>query len=152
MRQKSSQLNGKVLCWLATVDPQGRPNVSPKEVFAQVGLDSWAVANIASPGTVANIRTNPAVCLAVVDIFTQRGNKYRGTATIVESSDADFPDLARPLAAIAGTAFPIKSVILIRITETEDILAPSYWLCSETTTEASQTVAALKTYGVKPLE
>lgn len=38
-----------VLCWLATVDAQGQPNVSPKEVFALVGDNRLLIAPIVAP-------------------------------------------------------------------------------------------------------
>ncbi len=38
-----------VLCWLATVDPEGWPNVSPKEVWAIADEQHVVVAHIASP-------------------------------------------------------------------------------------------------------
>ena len=37
-----------VLCWLATVDADGQPNVSPKEVWAISDEQHVVVANIAS--------------------------------------------------------------------------------------------------------
>ena len=37
-----------VLCWLATVDAQGQPNVSPKEVWAIADDCHVVVAHIAS--------------------------------------------------------------------------------------------------------
>jgi predicted pyridoxine 5'-phosphate oxidase superfamily flavin-nucleotide-binding protein len=40
-----------VLCWLATADESGQPNVSPKEVFAVADDKHIVVANIASPGS-----------------------------------------------------------------------------------------------------
>ena len=36
-----------VLCWLATVDAKGQPNVSPKEVFALARENRWLMAHIA---------------------------------------------------------------------------------------------------------
>jgi ribosomal-protein-alanine N-acetyltransferase len=41
-----------VLCWLATVDGNGQPNVSPKEIFAVFDTEHLVVANIASPTSV----------------------------------------------------------------------------------------------------
>ncbi|MGP5019843.1 ANTAR domain-containing protein [Vreelandella alkaliphila] len=47
-----------VLCWLATSDENGQPNVSPKEVFAVADSQNIVVANIASPRSAKNIRAN----------------------------------------------------------------------------------------------
>jgi len=37
-----------VLCWLATVDAEGQPNVSPKEIWAIADDAHVVVANIAT--------------------------------------------------------------------------------------------------------
>ena len=62
-----------VLCWLATADAAGVPNVSPKEIFVPFGDDHLLIANIASPESVKNIRGNPHVCVSFVDVFVQKG-------------------------------------------------------------------------------
>ena len=79
-----------VLCWLATVDPDGWPNVSPKEIFCAYDAHTLLIANIASPGSRANVRRHPAVCVSFVDVFIQKGFKLKGIATVVESTDDPF--------------------------------------------------------------
>ncbi|UYG01261.1 pyridoxamine 5'-phosphate oxidase family protein [Halomonas sp. GD1P12] len=56
-------IDRSVLCWLATVDRDGDPNVSPKEVFAAYENDRLVIANIASAGSMRNILSNDAVCV-----------------------------------------------------------------------------------------
>ena len=136
-----------VLCWLATANADGVPNVSPKEVFAAHGDDCLLIANIASPESVRNIRTNPAVCASFVDVFVQKGYKLRGLAEVVVQSDPRYEELLVPLLEITKGAFPIHSVIAIKATEVLPIVAPSYRLIAGTT-ELSQVEAALRTYGV----
>lgn len=64
-----SLIEKSILCWLATADSEGMPNVSPKEIFTHHNEDYVLIANICSPGTVANIKFNPKVCLSFIDIF-----------------------------------------------------------------------------------
>lgn len=137
-----------VLCWLATVDADGQPNVTPKEVFAVADDDHLVIANIASPGSAANVAANPRVCVSFVDVFRQKGFKVVGLATDVAASDPAFGRLVAPLRAMAGDRYPIRSVIRVRATAVESIVAPSYWLFPTETTEASQERAALRAYGV----
>ena len=77
-----------VLCWLAMVDPEGWPNVSPKEVFCTYDARTLLIANIASPGGRVNVRWHSAVCLSLVDVFVQKGFKLKGIATVVEFTDS----------------------------------------------------------------
>lgn len=137
-----------VLCWLATVDSEGQPNVSPKEVWAIADDRHVVVANIASPVTARNIAQQPKVCLSFVDVLVQKGFKLLGTARAVLPDDADYRKWAAPLLAMTGDRFAVRSVLLISVQSAQPIEAPSYWLYPETTTEASQVEAAQRTYGV----
>jgi uncharacterized protein len=139
-----------VLCWLATVDAQGQPNVSPKEVWAITDDEHVAVAHIASPVSASNIAQQPQVCLSFVDVFVQKGFKLVGTAREVRANDPDFSAWAVPLLAMVGQRFTIQSVLVIRVTSVIPIVAPSYRFYPDETTEASQIASAMRSYGVQP--
>ena len=138
-----------VLCWLATTDRDGIPNCSPKEAFSYDGDRKIVIANIASPGSVRNIRDNPRVCVSFVNILTQRGFKVRGTATYLEAGDADYDTYLPVLSPIVGNAFPIKGVMVVTVTDAAPIIAPSYYMIPGTTVE-SQVAQSRKTYGLDP--
>ena len=138
-----------VLCWLATVDADGQPNVSPKEVWALVDDEHVVVAHIASPVSARNIALQPQVCLSFVDVFVQKGFKLKGFAHEVRAADPAFTRWAAPLQAMVGQRFVIQSVLLIRVTSVSPIMAPSYRFYPHETTEASQVASALCTYGVQ---
>lgn len=144
-----TDIGNSVLCWLATVDPEGTPNVTPKEIFSCYGDDRLVVADIASANTVRNIRTHSAVCASFVDVFRQRGFKIVGTATIVSPENADFPIIGIELLRKAGTAFPIRHIISIKIARISRIWAPSYMLFPDRA-EADRMRSAYDAYGVNP--
>ena len=73
-----------------------------------------------------------------------------GTARNVRRQDTEFSLWAAPLEALAGPRFPFHSVLVVRATAVESILAPSYRLYSAETTEQSQVASAMRAYGVKP--
>lgn len=137
-----------VLCWLATADAAGQPNVTPKEVFAVSDDEHLVIANIVSPGSAANVAANPKVCVSFVDVFVQKGFKVVGVAWDVAPADPSFARWVAPLRELTGDRFPIRSVFVVRATEVEAIVAPSYVLYPGETTEASQERAALRAYGV----
>jgi len=142
-----------VLCWLATVDVQGQPNVSPKEVWAIADDRHVVVANIASPVTARNIAQQAQqaqVCLSFVDVFVQKGFKLTGLASAVHANSPEFAKWAPPLQAMVGQRFTIHSVLVIEVQSAAAIVAPSYLFYPEDTTEASQLAAAMCTYGVRP--
>lgn len=141
-------IDESVLCWLATVNSDGVPNVAPKQVFAAYGSNELIIANIASPTSVHNIRVNPAVCVSFVHVFKQKGYKLLGRAELLTRSHHEFEARYQPLYAIAGETFPIASIIRVAVTAVEPIIAPRYKLYPDTT-EQSQIKDALSTYGVK---
>lgn len=138
------------LCWLATVDAAGQPNVSPKEMFAVLDARHLVIANIASPASVRNVAANPRVCVSFIDIFAQKGFKVLGLARNAQRQEADYDRWAASLEAMAGPRFPIRSVLVVRATSVEPIIAPSYRLYPDETTEQSQVESAWRTYRVRP--
>ena len=71
------------LGYIGTVCPDGSPNLSPKATMRVWDDDHLVFADIASPGTVANIRQNPAVEINIVDPLIRKGYRFKGTAEIL---------------------------------------------------------------------
>jgi predicted pyridoxine 5'-phosphate oxidase superfamily flavin-nucleotide-binding protein len=142
-------LGGCVLYWLATVDAQGQPHVSPKEVFAAFDEQHVVIAHIASPTSVKNVLQNPKVCVSLIDIFVQKGWKLLGRAQYVHSSDDVFDGYAKPLFPMAGDQFKIQGVLVVTVGQAQPIIAPSYRFYPDITTKQAQIEAAMKTYGVE---
>ena len=141
-----------VLCWLATVDAEGQPNVSPKEVWAIADDQHVVVAHIASPMSARNIAQHPQVCLSFVDVFVQKGFKLVGRAREVRAADPEFSAWAAPLLAMVGQRFTIHSVLVIQVQSVAAIVAPSYRFYPDDTTEASQVASAMRAYKVQAVE
>jgi predicted pyridoxine 5'-phosphate oxidase superfamily flavin-nucleotide-binding protein len=137
-----------LLCWLATSDAQGQPNVSPKEIFCLgEGCGDILIAEIASPVSRRNIIANPKVCVSFIDVFSQKGAKVYGHAEVIDAADDRFEALAAPLLAMAPPPFKIRGLIRVSVTKAAPILAPSYALYPERT-EAEQRGRAYAAYGV----
>lgn len=139
-------IHKSVLCWLATANNKGIPNVSPKEIFTSYN-DKIIVANIASPQTVRNIKVNENVCISFIDILVQKGFQLKGTARIVTSSDVEFTNMETILTKITKGKFPFSTITEITIKEVKKIIAPKYILYPETT-EEEQIISAKKTYNL----
>lgn len=135
-----------VLCWLATVSEDGMPNVSPKEIFSHCE-GSIIIADIASPQTVRNIRTNNKVCISFIDTLIQKGWQLKGTASLVERSLPEFREMENVLLQMTQGLFPFSTVIRINVESAKQIIAPRYMMYPGTTEEA-QYERALKTYGM----
>jgi predicted pyridoxine 5'-phosphate oxidase superfamily flavin-nucleotide-binding protein len=72
------------LGFVATVCPDGSPNVSPKGTLCVWDDAHLIFADIRSPGTVANLRSNPHIEVNVVDPFSRKGYRFKGLAVVHE--------------------------------------------------------------------
>lgn len=142
-------LRNAVLCWLATVDSTGLPNVSPKEIFAAHGDGALLIADIASPISVRNIGFNPRVCVSFVDVFRQRGYKITGTARLIAPDEPEFEAVGHPILLLAGADFRVRHIIYVEIERVGRILAPSYLLFPDRSIE-EHVRRAHETYKVAP--
>lgn len=141
-------IDQSILCWLATVSRDGIPNVSPKEIFTYLDDEHIGIAHIASPKSLRNIKANQNVCVSFVDVFVQKGYKLIGQAEIIKRTANDFEKKAVKILEMAGDAFPVQALLKIKVVKTAPILAPSYMMYPEKTTEAAQIKSALENYKV----
>jgi predicted pyridoxine 5'-phosphate oxidase superfamily flavin-nucleotide-binding protein len=120
------------LGYVATVCPDGTPNLSPKGTVAVWDDDHLVFADITSPRTVANLRANPAVEVNVVDPFARRGYRFKGTATVL----ADGPAFEEAVAfyRARGSRLPIRSVVRVAVARALPVVSPAY---VDWTTEAA---------------
>ena len=70
------------LAFVATVCADGTPNLSPKGTIAVWDDDHLGFADIRSPGTIGNIKKNPAVEVNVVDPFARKGYRFKGVGEV----------------------------------------------------------------------
>src|SRR5215213_4294464 len=76
-------LDEQRLGFVATVCPDGTPNLSPKGTTIAWDDTHLAFADIHSPGTVNNLLENPSIEINVVDIFSRKGYRFKGSAEIL---------------------------------------------------------------------
>lgn len=125
-KEVKTYIDNSVLCWLATSNLEGEPNVSPKEVFTYYEDEYIIVANIASPNTVKNIKLNNKVCISFIEVFVQKGFQIKGTAEIISKKHSEFNDLTPGLLSITKGQYPFASITKIKIENIKPIVAPSY--------------------------
>jgi uncharacterized protein len=75
------------LGFVATVCPDGTPNLSPKGTIVVLDDDHLMFADLASPQTVDNLRRNASVELNVVDPAVRKGYRFKGRGRVVEQGD-----------------------------------------------------------------
>jgi len=138
-------IDDSVLCWLATVDKDGQPNVSPKEIFCSFENKYILIANIASPQTAKNIFINNKVALSFVNILSQKGYQLKGLCSIIEKEDQGFHDYLAALEKMTHGKYPIVNIFKIELQSSKKILAPSYFFYPEIS-EAEKIESAKQQY------
>jgi uncharacterized protein len=93
---------------VATVTPDGKPNLSPKGSLKVWGDETVVFADIASPGTVRNVRSNPFIEINLVDPFLRRGFRFKGRAKVYESGP-EFDFVAETLWSREGRQYPVNA-------------------------------------------
>jgi hypothetical protein len=132
------------LGFVATVCPDGTPNLSPKGTVCVLDDERLIFADIRSPGTVSNLRTNPNVEVNVVDHFARKGYRFKGTAQILEEG-ADFE---RHVAFFSDRGLldaprRIRAIVIVRVDQARPLVSPGYDLRAD---EASMRAYWLKYY------
>ena len=112
------------LGFVATAAPDGTPNVSPKGTFVVLDDRTIAFGEIRSPGTIRNLRANPRIEVNFVDVFVRQGYRFAGTATVVESGEADFEILLPKLRS--ALAHRIRAIVTIAVTKALPLTSPAY--------------------------
>jgi hypothetical protein len=113
------------LCYVATVNEDGTPNLSPKASLTVIDGSTLGFCNIASPRTVANIRHNPAVEVNIVDIFTRRGFRFKGSATLLKQG-AEFDLVEQRFLDRAGPDYVVLDVVRIAVEAALPVNSPLY--------------------------
>ena len=112
------------LGFVATVCPDGTPNLSPKGTTVVWNDDHLVFADIHSPGTVSNLRSNPAVEINVVDPIVRKGYRFKGTARVL--GDGALFDEILVFLRKRGVSSPIKHIVLVKVERALPLVSPAY--------------------------
>ena len=112
------------LGFVATVCPDGTPNLSPKGTTTVWDADHLVFADICSPGTVANLLQNPAIEINVVDHLTRKGFRFKGEGEVFREGPL-FEEIVN-FYRQRGSLNPIQSVVLVRVTRALPLVSPAY--------------------------
>jgi len=120
------------LGFVATVCPDGTPNLSPKGTVCVLDDEHLIFADIRSPGTVSNLRTNPNVEVNVVDHFVRKGYRFKGTAQVLDAG----PDFERHVAFFTNRGMldapgRIRAIVIVRVDQARPLISPGYDLIAD---------------------
>jgi uncharacterized protein len=141
---------GLRLCYVATVSPDGKPNLSPKGSLRVIDQDHLAFADIMSPATIRNLRSNPYIEVNMVDPFLRRGYRFKGVCEIVTEGET-FDLVTNELWDREGRQYPVNAVVTIAVQAAIPVRSPAY-VFNKGVKEENVRSMWLERYGVKALE
>ncbi len=113
------------LCFAATVNADGRPNLSPKGTIRIWDDTSLFFLDIASPGTRANLGERPWMELNVVDHLSRRGYRFSGPA-VLHARDAVFDEACRRVFGEEKARYPVAAAVVLQIEHAAPLVSPGY--------------------------
>jgi uncharacterized protein len=112
------------LGFIATVTPDGKPNLSPKGTTAVWDDDYLVFADIASPNTILNLRANPSIEINVVDQTLRKGYRFKGVAEVL--GEGERFDAIMQFYRRRGSANPMKHFVLVKVEHAAAVFSPAY--------------------------
>jgi uncharacterized pyridoxamine 5'-phosphate oxidase family protein len=118
-------IHSQKLCYVATVTPDGKPNLSPKGTLRVYGGDKLFFCGLGSPNTRKNIATNPYMEINVVDILSRRGYRFFGTASVVTAGDV-FNLAVKILKDEGEFNYKVNAIVMIKVERAAPLISPGY--------------------------
>lgn len=112
------------LGFVATVCPDGTPNLSPKGTTTAWDDEHLVFADVRSPQTVDNLRHNPALEVNVVDMTLRKGYRFKGTARVLSAGPVF--DAVIAFYRGRGTVSPIAHVVMMKVERAALLTSPAY--------------------------
>ncbi len=117
-------LSTQKLGYVATVSPEGKPNISPKGTIIAWSSELLAFANIRSPDTIINLQNNSFVEINVIDPLSRKGYLFKGTGKIIKDTPM-YDDIVNHYRT-TGIQSPINSVVIINVSSVSEVISPLY--------------------------
>jgi uncharacterized protein len=115
------------LGFVATVCPDGTPNLSPKGTTTVWDDEHLLFADIRSPQTVHNLQNNRVAEINVVDPIVRKGYRFKGQATLHNDDEI----YERGLALLTERGYDasperVRTIVLVRVEEAAQLISPAY--------------------------
>lgn len=100
-------------CFVATVSPDGAPNISPKRSTRVLDDEHLMFTEVTGRQTWTNLQAGSKVAIGVVDRDNMVGYRFMGTPEIITSGQL-FEAAAETMRA-RGIPLPVKAVVVVKV-------------------------------------
>jgi predicted pyridoxine 5'-phosphate oxidase superfamily flavin-nucleotide-binding protein len=134
------------LGYVASVCPDGSPNLSPKGTTAVWDDEHLVFADLHSPQTVANVEAgNVIVEINVVDPILRKGYRFKGPATVHREGPVFDSGLRFYKERSGLEAHRIKAIVIVTVEHVAPVISPAY---DDGSTEHDVEQRSLNLYGL----
>ncbi len=113
LTQEMKDLVANFQCFVATVNPDGTPNVGPKRSTRVVDDEHLAFNEVTTKQTWTNVSNGSKVAIAVVDRETMKGFRFVGTPETIASGPVY--EQAAEIMRQRGMMAPLKAVVKVKV-------------------------------------
>ena len=124
--EMKNMLKANTFGFVATVCPDGTPNLSPKGTCVVIDDTHIAFSNLRSPTTVSNIASNPAMEVNFSDLFARKAFRAKGKAEYFAKDTSGFEDLLPNFQVWENLIPMMDGIVKLKIESAKLILSPSY--------------------------
>jgi len=116
------------LGFVATVCPDGTPNLSPKGTTSIWDDRHLVFADLRSPQTIRNIQDNVWAEVNVVDPFARKGYRFKGTCRILQGDEfqRSLAFFSQGERGVVDAQTRIRHVVLIEVVHAAPLTSPAY--------------------------
>ena len=138
------------LGYVASMCPDGSPNVSPKGTLAVWDDEHLVFAHLHSHQTVANVDAGNAVVeINVVDPIVRKGYRFKGPATVHRGGAVYESGLRFYLQRSGLLPHRIGAIVLIKVERAAPLISPAY---DDGSTEHAVEERSLNLYGLRHVD
>lgn len=143
-------VDGQRLGYIASVDADGTPNLSPKGTLAVWDDEHLVFADLHSPHTVANIESGRTIVeVNVVDPILRKGYRFKGPARVHRGDDIYEHVMLFYLARSGLHANRVAAIVMIRVDHAHPLVSPAY---DDGSSETAVMARMLQLYGLQRLD
>lgn len=119
-------IDSAMLSFVATICPDGSPNLSLKGSVRAYGDEHLIFMDIDSPNTIANLKADPRIDINSIGVFRRRGYRFKGTVELLPPGDSAYEWLNAWLLELNGPGYPANQAVLVHVEQALPILSPAY--------------------------
>lgn len=113
------------LGFVATVCPDGTPNLSPKGSVAVWDDDHLVFADVTSPRTIRNLVEHPGIEINVVDPIVRKGFRFKGTGEVIRSGPK-FQEILAFYSRETPNVQRFRAIVLVTVLAAHPVTSPAY--------------------------